>query len=109
MAVLDDHGKETGAVLQGEKGDISIGGISSIVRLSSKKTVRLLLGRKVLVSLLTGASGSQLASGMSGLVVAIYVHTQPGGESSLNVQHAVHVQFDRPLQDAELAAVARGN
>lgn len=105
IAILDDQGKETGTVLQGDKGDVSIGGISSTVRLSHKRTVRLLLGRKVLVRLLGGQPGSRLTSGMSGLVVAIYAQPQTGGELASYVQYEVHIQFDHPLQETELATV----
>ncbi|MEK6201052.1 MAG: cyclic nucleotide-binding domain-containing protein, partial [Desulfobulbaceae bacterium] len=106
IAVLDDQGKETGTVLQGEKGDVSIGGISTTVRLSHKRTVRLLLGRKVLVRLLGGVPVSQLISGKSGFVVAIYAQPQSGGESAPYVYYKVHIQFDHPLQEADMEAVA---
>jgi len=109
LAVLDDNGQDTGTVLQGDKGDVSIGGISATVRLSRKRSVRLLLGRKVLVSQPGGPPGSPLTSGMAGLVVAIYGQDATGGESAAYVHYAVHLQFDHPPQETQLAIVASGN
>ncbi|MBU0664859.1 MAG: cyclic nucleotide-binding domain-containing protein [Proteobacteria bacterium] len=108
MAILDDKGKKTGTVLQGENGDVSIGGISSMVRISQKRNIRLLLGRKIFVSLPDGPAGNQLTSGMAGLVVAIYVDGSIHGESAAYVHYSVHIQFDQPIQEADLAAVASG-
>ncbi len=108
IAILDDQGKETGTVLQGENGDISTGGISSMVRVSQKRNIRLLLGRKIFVHLPDGPTGSQLTSGVAGLVVAIYVDGSNHGESAAYVHYSVHIQFDQPVQEADLAAVASG-
>jgi CRP-like cAMP-binding protein/HEAT repeat protein len=110
LAVLDDQGQETGTVLQGEKGDVSVGGISSTVRFSHQRSVRLLLGRKVFVSLPGGPLESPLTSGLTGLVVAmIYLQDSTRQESAASVQYAVHVQFDQPLLEAQLASIARGD
>lgn len=106
MAILDDQGKSAGTILQGEKGDISIGGIFSTVRISQKRNVRLLLGRKVLVSLPGAPSGSQLSSGKTGMVVAIYVQELTSGELASSVRYAIHIQFDQPMFETELAVVA---
>ncbi|MDO9040844.1 MAG: cyclic nucleotide-binding domain-containing protein [Desulfocapsaceae bacterium] len=105
MAVLDDQGKVTGIALQGDIGDISIGGIFFTIRISQKRHVRLLLGRKVLVSLLGGPPNSPLTSGVAGVVVAIYVQDSTSGDLASYLQYAVHIQFDKPMQDIDLAAV----
>lgn len=109
MALLDDQGKAIGTVLLGEKGDVSSGGISFTVRISHKRNIRLLLGRKVLASLPDGPPDSQLTSGMTGLVVAIYGQDATGKESAGCVHYSVHVQFDHPLPETELAAVVSSN
>jgi CRP-like cAMP-binding protein len=108
MAILDDQGKETGTVLQGENGDVSIGGISSTVRISQKRNIRLLLGRKISVSLVDGPIDSQLTSGMTGFVVAIYVEDSSHGELTAYVHYSIHIQFDKHMQEADLTAVASG-
>jgi CRP-like cAMP-binding protein len=108
MALLDDQGKAIGTVLLGEKGDVSIGGISSTVRIFHKRNIRLLLGRKVLVSLPDGLADSQLTSGMTGLVVAIYGQDVTRGKSAAYVHYSVHIQFDHPLHETDLAAVVSG-
>jgi hypothetical protein len=61
----------------------------------------LLLGRKVLVCLPDGPPESQLTAGVVGLVVAIYVQSGVG-ESAAYAHYAVHVQFDSPVQEADL-------
>ncbi len=112
MAILDDHGKAAGTVLQGEVGDVSQGGIFFTVRISQKRHVRLLLGRKVLVSLIGGPSECPLTTGMPGVVVAIYVQESAdgvlGGMASY-LQYAVHVQFDYPLQATDLTRIVGGS
>jgi hypothetical protein len=105
MAVLDDQGKVTGIALQGDIGDVSIGGIFFTIRISHKRHVRLLLGRKVLVSLLGGPPESPLTTGVAGVVVAIYVQDSATGDLASYLQYAVHIQFDQPLRDIDLAAV----
>lgn len=105
MALLDDQGKAIGTVLLGEKGDVSTGGVASTVRIFHKRNIRLLLGRKVSVSLPDGPPDSQLTSGMTGLVVAIYVQDASSGESAAYVHYSVHIQFDHPLPETDLATV----
>jgi CRP-like cAMP-binding protein len=105
MAVLDDIGKETGIALQGYMGDVSIGGIFFTIHISQKRHVRLLLGRKILVSLIGGPPDSPLTSGVEGVVVAIYVQDSTNGDLASYAQYAVHVQFDQPLRETDLTAV----
>ncbi|MFH2124753.1 MAG: cyclic nucleotide-binding domain-containing protein [Pseudomonadota bacterium] len=108
MAILDDQGKETGTVLQGENGDVSIGGIASTVRISQKRNIRLLLGRKISVHLPDGPIDSPLTSGVAGLVVAIYVEDPSHGEATAYVHYSIHIQFDHPLRETDLTAVVSG-
>jgi len=106
MAVLDDQGKGTGIALQGNMGDVSIGGIFFTIHISQKRHVRLLLGRKILVSLIGGPPDSPLTSGVAGVVVAIYVQDPTNGDLASYAQYAVHVQFDQPLREADLTAIS---
>ncbi len=108
MAVLDDQGKMTGIALQGDMGDVSIGGIFFTIHISQKRHVRLLLGRKVLVSLIGGPTDSPLTSGVAGVVVAIYVQDSTSRNLEFYLQYAVHIQFDQPLRETDLATVVSG-
>lgn len=105
MAVLDDQGHGTGIALQGDMGGISIVGIFFTIHISQKKHVRLLLGRKVLVSLIGGPPDNRLTSGVAGVVVAIYVQDPTNGDLASYAQYAVHVQFDQPLRESDLTAI----
>ncbi len=105
MAVLDDQGKGTGIALQGNMGDVSIGGIFFTIHISQKRHVRLLLGRKILVSLIGGPPDNPLTSGVAGVVVAIYVQDPTNGDLASYAQYSVHVQFDQPLREADLTAI----
>ncbi len=109
MAMLDNQGKARGIVLRGENGDISIGGVTTAVRIFHKRNIRLLLGRKVSVTLEDGPPDSQLTSGMAGLVVAIDEQGAGSGESAAYMNYSVHIQFDHPLPETDLAAVVSGN
>jgi CRP-like cAMP-binding protein len=105
MAVLDDQGELTGIALQGDMGDVSMGGIFFTIHISQKRHVRLLLGRKVLVSLMGGLPHNPLTSGVTGVVVAIYVQDPTNGDLASYAQYAVHVQFDQPLRETDLTAI----
>ncbi len=99
MAMLDDDGKVTGTALKGQTVDVSTGGISFMIRI---KKIRHLLGRQVHISLPEGLPQCPLTSGVGGTVIAIYVqHTLKEGA-------AVHIQFDQPLLEAELAGMVSG-
>lgn len=106
LAVFDDRGRPVGTVLQGENGDLSNGGMYTTVRVSQKRNIRLLLGRKALVSVQGGVKGSPLSAGVSGLVVAIYAQEEDlGGGGAGLVPYAVHLQFDQSLTEQDLAMV----
>ena len=105
MAVLDDQGELTGIALQGDMVDVSMGGIFFTIHISQKRHVRLLLGRKVLVSLIGGPPHNPLTSGVTGVVVAIYVQDPTNGDLASYPQYAVHLQFDQPLRETELTAI----
>lgn len=108
LAILDDQGKARGIVLRGEKGDVSTGGITTAVRVFHKRNLRRLLGRRVSVTLPDGPPDSQLTSGVAGLVVAIDGHDAGREESAASVNYSVHIQFDHPLPETDLATVISG-
>jgi len=103
MDLLDDDGKVTGTGLQGQTVDVSIGGISFMIRI---KNIRQFLGRQVHVSLPDGPSECPLTTGVRGIVMAIYVQSTLKEGAAVHVPCSVHVQFDQPLLEAELALIA---
>jgi len=103
MALLDDSGRTTGTAATCEAVDISTGGIAFTIRLALKKNVRLLLGRPVHVSLPGGRPECQLTSGMTGVVVAIYGQGASKDASAAQGGYSMHIQFDQPMLEAELA------
>jgi CRP-like cAMP-binding protein len=105
VAILDDQGRPSGIVMQGENIDISSGGLALTVQVSRKRNIRLLLGRKVSVSLLDGLFTTPLTCGMSGLVVAIYGQESKEVNLAGYEQFLVHIQFEQPLQEDDLASV----
>jgi hypothetical protein len=105
MGMLDTNGKATGTALPGDAVDVSIGGISFIIRLALKKNIRLLLGRQVHVSLPDERPECPLTSGMSGTVVAIYAQGPVKEGAAASAPCSVHIQFDQAMLEAELAVL----
>jgi CRP-like cAMP-binding protein len=96
MAMLDDDGRVTGTALKGQTVDISVGGLSFMIRI---KNIRHLLGRRVHISLPDGLPAWSLTGGVDGTVMAIYM------QGTLKEGAAVHIQFDKPVPEAELAGM----
>jgi len=108
MGMLDTNGKPTGTALPGDAVDVSIGGISFIIRLVLKKNIRLLLGRQVHVSLPDGRPECPLTPGMRGTVVAIYAQGPAKEGVAASAPCSVHIQFDQAMLEAELAVLVSG-
>jgi len=87
--LLDREGKETGVGAKGELFDISAGGISFFLRISQKKNVRLLFGRKIRLVL---ASMIAKSLNLTGTILAIKSQPVVGNE------YSVHVRFDKVLE-----------
>lgn len=109
MVLLDDSGRTTGTATTCEAIDISTGGIAFTIRIALKKNVRLLLGRPVHVSLPGGRPECQLTSGMTGVVVAIYAQGASKDASAAQGGYSMHIQFDQPMLEAELAILVSQN
>ncbi len=105
VAILDDHGQATGTVLQGDKGDVSVGGVATSIHIGHKRSVRLLLGRKVAVTLHDELSGKPVISGATGLIVAIYEQNAINQMTAAHMDYSLHIQFDHQLQATQLALV----
>ena len=102
MALLDDDGNGTGTTLQGQAVDVSIGGISFMIRI---KNVRQFLGRQVHITMPDGLPECPLTTGLKGVVMAIYVQSTLKEGAAVAVPCSVHVQFDQPMLEAELAVM----
>jgi len=109
VAMLDESGKTSGTALTGDAVDVSIGGVSFIVRFAQKKNIRLLLGRQMHVSLPEGRPECPLTSGMGGTVVAIYAQGPSKEDGAGSAPCSVHIQFDQPMLEAELALLVSGD
>jgi len=108
IAMLNESDKTSGTALAGDAVDVSIGGVSFIIRFAQKKNIRLLLGRQVHVSLPDGRPECPLTSGLGGTVVAIYAQG-PSKENGAGLAPcSVHIQFDQPMLEAELALLVSG-
>jgi len=105
MALLDDDGNGTGTALQGQAVDVSIGGISFMIRI---KNVRQFLGRQVHITMPDGLPECPLTTGLKGVVMAIYVQSTLKEGAAVAVPCSVHVQFDQPMLEAELAVMVSG-
>ena len=87
--ILDREGKETGIGAKGELFDISAGGMSFFLRISQRKNVRSLYGRRIQMTLPSiGGSVVRLA----GIILAIRSQPVVGNE------YTVHVRFSKVLE-----------
>jgi len=98
VLLLDSRGMSSGIRIRGELIDISTGGISYLQRISKKKNARLILGRKVRITLSPepGQSGSVVLEG--DIFAAKRV---PGPESDFSV----HVRFDTELDSVHVQKI----
>ena len=94
MVLFDREGKNTGIGAKGDFFDISAGGASFHLCISSKKNARLLFGRNVGLWMVTSASASQF--NMTGMVLAVRSQPVVGNE------YSVSVRFSRTLTQKEL-------
>lgn len=96
--ILEKDGKDSGVQMKGELSDISLGGISYIVRISQKKNARILLGRTIRIQLpCTTAKGRLLT--LEGALLTIR------SLYSMNNEYSAHVSFTRQLTQEELNGV----
>ncbi len=98
VLLLDSRGMSSGMKVRGELIDISAGGISYLQRISKKKNARLILGRKVRVTLSSDLepSGNVVLEG--DILAAKEV---PGPESDFSV----HVRFDTELNPVHVQQI----
>ncbi len=96
--ILEKDGKDSGVQMKGELSDISLGGISYIVRISQKKNARILLGRSIRIQLPCSTAKGKLLT-LNGVLLTIR------SLYSMNNEYSVHVSFARQLSQEEQRGV----
>ncbi|MGB3212265.1 MAG: cyclic nucleotide-binding domain-containing protein [Desulforhopalus sp.] len=96
--LLDNRSRTVGTSFNVELADISEGGISFLARISNKESGRLLLGRKMLLSL-PGTSSSEDGLTLIGEVLAV--------KKTYTVEndYSLHMKFDRRIDRKELHGI----
>jgi len=88
--LVDERGQSLGINATVELSDLSLGGISYLVRISRKENARLLLGRKVQVKMPTGDIPGEFVV-LQGDILAVR------SLFAVESDYSMHVRFDRPL------------
>jgi CRP-like cAMP-binding protein len=96
--LLGNGGKETGLQMKGEFADISLGGLSFLLRISHKKNARILLGRNIHLQLPCAAARGKMLDieGVLMTVRSLY---------SMNNEYSAHVGFKHPLTEEDLRGI----
>ncbi len=94
--LLDEFGNPSTRGFNGEIADISCGGLSFYIKISSKKNSRLLLGRAIRTNIII--EGKTFAESKGG-IVAVRSGKQEKSDFS------VHVQFDEPLEESIIKGI----
>ena len=96
LILFDREGKNTGFGAKADLFNISAGGVSFYLHISSKKIARLLLGRNVGLLTMTSPSASRFS--MTGMVLAVRSQTAVGNEYSMSVRFS-NVLTQKELND----------
>jgi len=93
--LLDDRGRSIGTRFAAELCDISVGGLSCLLRISQKENARLLLGRKMLVQL---PKGMKAADGITftGDILAVK------NTYAVENDYSLHMKFDTIMHRQQL-------
>ncbi len=94
------EGEKVQLSVKGELADVSAGGVSFLLRISQKTRARLLLGRKVRLSLPSAGAGERICTA-AGTVVAVK------SLQSIDNDYSLHVAFDQALDPGKLQDVVR--
>ncbi len=92
-SMLDEKGNPTAQRFRGQLEDISIGGLSLLIRISKKENARLLLGRRIVSLLPTGTNKVRESRGE---IVGVTI------EDFVDQDYLVHVRFDLSLSAVDL-------
>lgn len=92
-SLLDENGYPSAQRFRGRLEDISVGGLSLLIRISRKESARLFLGRRIVSLLPMGINAVRESRGeIVGVTVQDYV----------DQDYLVHVRFDQPLTAIDL-------
>lgn len=92
-SLLDENGYPTAQRFNGQLEDVSIGGLSLLIRISKKENARLFLGRHIVSLLPIGKSAVRECKGeIVGVTLQDYI----------DQDYQVHVRFDQPLTAVDL-------
>jgi CRP-like cAMP-binding protein len=92
-SLLDENGYPSAQRFRGQLEDISVGGLSLLIRISRKENARLFLGRRIVSLLPMGVNAVRESRGeIVGVTVQDYV----------DQDYLVHVRFDQPLTAIDL-------
>ena len=97
--LLNRAGEPIGKTFKGELADISVGGLSFEIRISKEETARLLLGRRISVSLSNYKRTPPISIEQSGIIVGVYPFPFE--------DYSVHVKFDKILDESTIIAIQR--
>jgi len=89
IQLLGASGKPLGRAFKGEFSDISVGGLSYIIRVSKKETARLLLGRKMNIKFVLPLRNSKQKIDKTGTVIGVRAHPFD--------DYSIHIKFDELL------------
>lgn len=102
--LVDARGQSLGINASVELSDLSLGGISYLVRISKKDNARLLLGRKVQIKMPVGEKPGEYVHLLGDILAVRSVY-------AVESDYSVHVKFDQPLEAGRLRELlkAAGN
>jgi hypothetical protein len=94
--LLDVYGQPSSQQFKGQMEDISLGGLSLLIRISKKENARLLLGRGLISFLPVGSNETRERRGeIVGVSLQDYV----------DKDYRIHVRFDEPMGAADLKTI----
>lgn len=89
IQLLGASGKPLGRAFKGELSDISVGGLSYVIRISKKETARLLLGRKMNIKFVLPLRNSKQKIDKNGTAIGVRAHPFD--------DYSIHIKFDELL------------
>lgn len=97
VRILNASGSPVSKAFKGSLSDISVGGLSFMVRISNKKTPRMLLGRKLNVEFALTTAGSEQKIDVYGVVIGAIEHPFD--------DYSIHIKFDKMLSEEIVKSV----
>jgi CRP-like cAMP-binding protein/HEAT repeat protein len=92
VQVIDKQGKHIGRPFRGELAGISQGGIAFLIRISTRESSHMLLGRNIEVIIPVGGKQKELI--LRGLVIAIQIQDQETNDYSIHVKFSDTIDLE---------------